>query len=937
MIGFRWYSVDTVDKATRHAERHLQALQFVETVFGRSPDSPFVLAFKEYGTRFDIGALLTISEQHLAALTVRNPFEWIPGEPATLAIDAEDRNLVRSLQYFAGYRCQSNKPIDWKSSTPVTADEFDNFCASILNRSVNLEPTTGFTLSSYSTSCFDRLASEFPVFSDDLLFEDWFREFRRVGRLHGFENLFDSLFVPVGTHATELFTSQQEFLFAVLSAKLTTIPSKRILGSFADRHDAQSLLVSLNEYFSETTPTAIDGKAAAMDDKADELQEETIACIILNDRDYFTANVSTSSSFVESFESDGVGARCSFVPNDVSSFRKEASGLLPKPSHVAKHSTDTDVATLLQPDPDPHNGFDFRPFVDDHLMPPDILDNTGIHQPSQPIGLACTHGPQIPRTQPKWDPWIHHPAVSDTPSNFKREQFEDDPTLFDDTLSDGTPTIPCNLRKLILPSHKVVDNNKAKVNLQLSTCYRGRKKSFECRPHRCVEDCVDAANVSPSAACGRAKFPTWRLLRAAERVLKSVKLIRKGYSSTPQQSHEETICFSNNDDDPLDCDSKLNSVITNSGNESTSTDVSHCSCAFPPLFDDANQHVAPIGGERVTAAATPPNLFKFCEDRFATVAIRHNMDSSRRVKERPTKEIPLPPPFSPELIDPFEKEQSKLGTTTLPRLSCTWTRPSLQKRHTLPRLSCTWIRPSLQKRNTKHNIKVDNTKHLDETNNVSCSVVSSDIVFRRAADHDRDHDHSWGDGTIYCHPLGSDIAQLTKVDCRSKGLSNDLLPCLGTTPNVEIRDGICHGHGVACKQHASAQGFVLDYNWQDAGEHGTHPSDDILASKSSSIVRTNKSIDCKSNPCTWLMEAHGEDVFDFIHLADIDGMPTGPTEMDKSVLVSQFDSKINNVCTIPLCLPVATNVVASNCNTLPYAPFKYRDAGSLCRVCTNVA
>ena len=32
-----------------------------------------------------------------------------------------------------------------------------------------------------------------------------------------------------------------------------------------------------------------------------------------------------------------------------------------------------------------------------------------------------------------------------------------------------------------------------------------------------------------------------------------------------------------------------------------------------------------------------------------------------------------------------------------------------------------------------------------------------------------------------------------------------------------------------------------------------------------------------------------------------------------------------------------TNLEASSYNTLPYPPFKYRNADSLCRVCTNVA
>ena len=86
-----------------------------------------------------------------------------------------------------------------------------------------------------------------------------------------------------------------------------------------------------------------------MDNKAKELQKETITCSLLNDKDYFSATVSITSSLVEPFESDGVGARCSFVPNNASSFRKEASGLLPKPSHVLKHRTDTDVATCCSP------------------------------------------------------------------------------------------------------------------------------------------------------------------------------------------------------------------------------------------------------------------------------------------------------------------------------------------------------------------------------------------------------------------------------------------------------------------------------------------------------------------------------------------------------------------------------------------------------------
>ena len=159
----------------------------------------------------------------------------------------------------------------------------------------------------------------------------------------------------------------------------------------------------------------------------------------------------------------------------------------------------------------------------------DIPDNNGYHQPSQFDKLAFTHGEQIPHMHPKWDPWTHYPAVSDPPSNFKKEQFENDQTFFGDTLSDGTPTNPCNLRKLILPTHKVVHNIERKVNLQLSTCYRVRKKISECLSHRCVGDCVNAANVSPSAACGRAQFPTWRLLRSAEQIFESMKLIPKGY------------------------------------------------------------------------------------------------------------------------------------------------------------------------------------------------------------------------------------------------------------------------------------------------------------------------------------------------------------------------------------------------------------------------
>ena len=99
MIAF-CCSVHTVDNAARHTEGHLGAFQFVETVFeletvfGRSFDNPFVLAFKEYGTSFDIGANLTIFEQVLTALSVCNPFKWVPGKLPVLPIDAKDRNLV---------------------------------------------------------------------------------------------------------------------------------------------------------------------------------------------------------------------------------------------------------------------------------------------------------------------------------------------------------------------------------------------------------------------------------------------------------------------------------------------------------------------------------------------------------------------------------------------------------------------------------------------------------------------------------------------------------------------------------------------------------------------------------------------------------------------------------------------------------------------------
>ena len=159
--------------ALRRTELHQRAIRFVETAFRRRADSPLVVALLSYAPEFDLADLLWMDTATLDGLSIPNPFAWVPGEPLELAIDADDRNLIRLLQYFALYRRSSGNPIDWFCQTPVKAAEFDDFRAnSSLRWQLNLEPTTKFTLSSYLPTCVDRLSSAYPILSDDLLFDE---------------------------------------------------------------------------------------------------------------------------------------------------------------------------------------------------------------------------------------------------------------------------------------------------------------------------------------------------------------------------------------------------------------------------------------------------------------------------------------------------------------------------------------------------------------------------------------------------------------------------------------------------------------------------------------------------------------------------------------------------------------------------------------------
>ena len=66
-----------------------------------------------------------------------------------------------------------------------------------------------------------------------------------------------------------------------------------------------------------------------------------------------------------------------------------------------------------------------------------------------------------------------------------------------------------------------------------------------------------------------------------------------------------------------------------------------------------NPRVEPIGGE-ISRVVEPPQFSKLCVSRLVPFANRRNTVQRMDDGETPSKEMPFPPAFSPELIDPFE-------------------------------------------------------------------------------------------------------------------------------------------------------------------------------------------------------------------------------------------------------------------------------------------
>ena len=151
----------------------------------------------------------------------------------------------------------------------------------------------------------------------------------------------------------------------------------------------------------------VDESVACMelDDATLEVRVDVTNGSLLTSKDYFNSSTTStaSHSFVESSEHLGVGSvPCSLVSNN-GKVHQDSSGLVAKPCRVQKHATDTDVAILLPPDPDPSTG------------------------------IACTDGETAPITQSIWDNWIRPPDASDEPRKHTKEMLKDASLLADKT------------------------------------------------------------------------------------------------------------------------------------------------------------------------------------------------------------------------------------------------------------------------------------------------------------------------------------------------------------------------------------------------------------------------------------------------------------------------------------------------------------------------
>jgi len=106
--------------------------------------------------------------------------------------------------------------------------------------------------------------SVFPVLTTNTPFESWNRTFRTFALSQGCDHVLDKDYVPLGTTDCGIFSIKQRYIYAVLTAKITSDTDKGIVREFSKDMDGQKAYQALlkfhaesQEPFSSTSHTAV--------------------------------------------------------------------------------------------------------------------------------------------------------------------------------------------------------------------------------------------------------------------------------------------------------------------------------------------------------------------------------------------------------------------------------------------------------------------------------------------------------------------------------------------------------------------------------------------------------------------------------------------------------------------------------------------------------